>query len=147
MKYFTIEELTASPTAKRKGINNEPSLTETKNLFALVNNILDPLRKAYGKPIVVTSGFRCYLLNRAVGGATSSQHTKGQAADIRSVSDKKADNKRLFDLIIELKLPFDQLINEFDYDWVHVSYGPRNRRQVLNAVKERGKTVYKAHGR
>ena len=146
MKYFTIEELTASPTAKRKGINNQPSLTETKNLFALVNNVLDPLRNAYGKPIVVTSGFRCYLLNRAVGGAKSSQHTKGQAADIRSVSDKKADNKRLFDLIIELKLPFDQLINEYDYDWVHVSFGPLNRRQVLDAVRESGRTVYKPHG-
>lgn len=143
MKYFTIEELTASPTAKRKGINNEPSLTETRNLFALVNNILDPLREAYGKPIVVTSGYRCYLLNRAVGGATSSQHTKGQAADIRSMSDKREDNKKLFDLILSLKLPFDQLINEYNYDWVHVSFGPKNRRQVLRAVRNKfGRTEY-----
>lgn len=143
MKYFTIEELTASPTAKRKGIRNTPGLTETRNLFALVNNILDPLREAYGKPIVVTSGYRCYLLNRAVGGATSSQHTKGQAADIRTLSDKREDNKKLFDLILSLKLPFDQLINEYNYDWVHVSFGPKNRRQVLRAVRNKfGRTEY-----
>lgn len=146
MKHFTIEELTASPTAKRKGIRNTPGMTETKNLFALVNNILDPLREAYGKPIIVTSGYRCYLLNRAVGGATSSQHTKGQAADIRTLSDKREDNKQLFDLIRELKLPFDQLINEYNYDWVHVSFGPKHRRQVLDASRNKfGKTVYTSH--
>ena len=145
MKYFTISELTKSATAKRLGINNTPALTERNNLEQLVNKILDPLREAYGAPIIVTSGFRCYLLNRAVGGAASSQHTKGQAADIRSVSDKRDQNKRLFDLVVELKLPYDQLINEYDYDWVHVSFGPRNRRQALDAVKVNGKTVYKIH--
>ena len=73
MKYFTISELTKSATAKRLGINNTPALTERNNLEQLVNKILDPLREAYGAPIIVTSGFRCYLLNRAVGGAASSQ--------------------------------------------------------------------------
>ena len=142
MKHFTFQELTKSATAKRKGIDNSPSVQVRANLAALVENVLDPLREAYGKPIVVTSGYRCEKLNRAVGGAASSQHVKGQAADIRSVQDTPEENKKLYDLIVKLKLPFDQIINEYNYDWVHVSYGPRHRRQKLRAVKRNGKTSY-----
>lgn len=131
MKYFNYYELTASSTAKRKGIDNTPDATVRANLTALVANILDPLREAYGKPIVVSSGYRSPKLNRAVGGAAKSQHVTGQAADIHTLSDTPADNKKLFDLILKLKLPFDQLINEYNFNWVHVSYSPRNRRQVL----------------
>lgn len=131
MKYFTLNELTASSTAKRKGIDNTPDATVRANLTALVANILDPLREAYGKPIVVSSGYRSPKLNRAVGGAAKSQHVTGQAADVHTLSDTPADNKKLYDLILKLKLPFDQLINEYDFNWVHVSYSPRNRRQVL----------------
>jgi len=145
MKYFTINEMTKSATAQRKGIDNTPSAEVKRSLTALVDKILDPLREAYGKPIIVTSGYRCLKLNKAVGGAASSQHVKGEAADIRSVSDRPEDNKRLFDLIRELKLPFDQLINEYGYDWVHVSFGARHRRQVLDAVKKNGKTIYTIH--
>ena len=143
MKYFTIGELTKSATAKRKGIDNSPSRQVQKNLTALVEKVLDPLREAYGKPIIVTSGYRCEKLNRAVGGAASRQHVKGEAADIRSVQDTPAENEKLYDLIVKLGLPFDQLINEYGYDWVHVSYGPRNRRQRLKAVRMNGKTVYR----
>lgn len=132
MKYFTIEELTKSPTAKRKGIDNTPNAEVKKNLTALVDNILDPLREAWGAPIIVTSGYRCGKLNRAIGGAKASQHMKGQAADIRTVSDKPADNKKLFELIQKLKLPYDQLIDEYGYNWVHVSYSSRHRRQILH---------------
>lgn len=132
MKYFTIEELTKSPTAKRKGIDNTPNAEVKKNLTALVDNVLDPLREAWGAPIIVTSGYRCGKLNRAIGGAKASQHMKGQAADIRTVSDKPADNKKLFELIQKLKLPYDQLIDEFGYNWVHVSYSSRHRRQILH---------------
>ena len=131
MKYFTLNELTASTTAKRKGIDNTPDATVKANLTALVANILDPLREAYGKPIVVSSGYRSPKLNRAVGGAAKSQHVTGQAADIHTLSDTPADNKKLYDLILKLKLPFDQLINEYNFNWVHVSFSPRNRRQVL----------------
>jgi uncharacterized protein YcbK (DUF882 family) len=131
MKYFTLNELTASSTARRKGIDNTPDVTVRANLTALVANILDPLREAYGKPIVVSSGYRSPKLNRAVGGAAKSQHVTGQAADIHTLSDTPADNKKLYDLILKLKLPFDQLINEYDFNWVHVSFSPRNRRQVL----------------
>lgn len=131
MKYFNYYELTASSTAKRKGIDNTPDATVRANLTALVANILDPLREAYGKPIVVSSGYRSPKLNRAVGGAAKSQHVTGQAADIHTLSDTPADNKKLYDMILKLKLPFDQLINEYDFNWVHVSFSPRNRRQVL----------------
>ena len=132
MKYFTIQELTKSATASRKGINNTPDESVKRNLNLLVDNILDPLREAYGAPIIVTSGYRCGRLNKAVGGAAKSQHMYGQAADIRTVSDKPSDNKKLFDLIRELKLPYDQLIDEYNYNWVHVSYSSRNRRQILH---------------
>lgn len=132
MKYFTIPELTKSATASRRKIDNTPSATVIANLTALVDNILDPLREAWGAPIIVTSGYRCVRLNAAVGGVKTSQHTLGQAADIRTVSDKPADNKRLFDLIVKLGLPYDQLIDEYGYNWVHVSYSSRNRRQILH---------------
>lgn len=142
MKYFSIQELTKSQTAKRLGINNEPSKEVEASLTALVEKVLDPLREAYGHPIIVTSGYRCERLNKAVGGAGSSQHVKGEAADIRTVSDKPEENKRLFDLILSLNLPFDQLINEYGFNWVHVSFGARHRRQVLKAVKKNGRTSY-----
>lgn len=133
MKYFTMSELTSSPTARRKGIDNTPNAAQRAALTALVANILDPLREAYGKPIVVTSGFRCPRLNRAVGGVAKSQHMKGEAADIRTLSDRPSDNKKLFDLIIKLGLPFDQCIDEYGYNWIHVSYTSQgNRRQVLH---------------
>lgn len=132
MKYFTIEELTNSATAKRKGINNTPSSSIKSNLEALVNNVLDPLREAYGNPIIVTSGYRCAELNKAVNGAPKSQHVKGEAADIRTLSDRPQDNKKLFDLALKLNLPFDQLIDEYGFNWVHISFSKRhNRKQVL----------------
>jgi len=142
MKYFSIKELTKSATAARKGIKNDPSIQEVKSLTALIEKVLDPLREAYGKPIIVSSGYRCPKLNAAVGGSASSQHVKGEAADIRSVADTPEENKKLFDLIVKLGLPYDQLINEYNYDWVHVSFGPRHRRQRMKAVKSNGKTKY-----
>lgn len=129
-KFFTIQELTKSTTAQQKGIKNIPSKEQEQNLIALIENILDPLREAYGGPIIVTSGYRCPTLNKAIGGAKNSQHMAGQAADIRTVKDTRAENKKLFDLIQKLKLPFDQLIDEHNLDWVHVSYSNRNRREV-----------------
>ena len=131
MKWFTLKEFVKSNTAARLGINNNPSEDVKKNIELLVEKILDPLRESFGKPIIVTSGYRCKELNKAVGGAAKSQHMSGEAADIRTVEDSKSANKELFKLIIKLGLPFDQLINEHDYDWVHVSYGKRNRRMIL----------------
>lgn len=74
MKFFSIDELTKSTTAQQKGIKNVPSKEQEQNLIALIENVLDPLREAYGKPIIVTSGYRCPALNKAVGGASNSQH-------------------------------------------------------------------------
>jgi hypothetical protein len=132
MRYFTIAELTRSTTARRQGIDNTPPASAVKALTALVENVLDPLREAWGHPIIVSSGYRCPRLNKIVRGAASSQHILGQAADIHTVSDRPEDNKRLFDLIRKLNLPFDQLIDEYGYNWIHVSYGPRNRRNILH---------------
>ena len=142
MKYFTIKELTKSTTAIKRHIDNSPSKEVERSLTALVERILVPLREAYGKPIIVTSGYRCPKLNAIVGSTPSSQHVKGEAADIKSVQDTPEENKKLFDLIVKLGLPFDQLINEHNYDWVHVSFGARHRRQKLKAVRKNGKTTY-----
>lgn len=130
MKYFTIAELCRSNTADRLGIDNRCKEEHAANLMALVNNVLDPLREAYGKPITVNSGYRCEKLNKQVGGAKISDHMKGMAADITGGNPK--ENKRLFALIQELNLPFKQLIDESNFAWVHVSYDANNlKRQIL----------------
>lgn len=129
MRYFTINELTRSETARARGIDNRPDEAARRNLEALTEKVLDPLREAWGKPITVNSGYRSAALNKAVGGKATSQHLKGEAADI--TTGNKADNERLFKLILDMGLPFDQLIDEKGYSWLHVSYGPRNRRQIL----------------
>ena len=129
MKYFSIDELTKSATAKRLNINNTPDINVTHNLEALVDNILDPLREAWGQPIIVTSGYRCARLNKTVGGVSNSQHIKGQAADIRTVRDSREDNRKLYELAKKLDLPVDQCINEHNFDWIHVSYNKDYQRK------------------
>ncbi|MDD3038249.1 D-Ala-D-Ala carboxypeptidase family metallohydrolase [Bacteroides sp.] len=129
MKHFTIKELSHSDTAILKGIDNYPTAEAIINLTALVNNVLDPLRERYGKPIRVSSGYRSAILNRSVNGATSSQHRLGEAADITVGS--REENRKLFE-IIKNELTFDQLIDERNFSWVHVSFREgRNRKQVL----------------
>ncbi len=129
MKYFTINELTRSTTARLNGIDNTPSQQVINNLTALVDNVLDPLREAWGKPIHVNSGYRCQALNTAVGGVPASQHMLGEAADITAGS--REANRQLYSLMRQLKLPVDQAINEYDFRWIHVSYGPRHRRHYF----------------
>ena len=129
MKYFTIKELTNSSVAQTKRIDNKPNALQESALTALVENVLDPLRERFGKPIIVSSGFRCQDLNKAVGGAATSQHMKGEAADIYTGT--KEGNKELFD-IIRKELNFDQVIDEKDFSWIHVSYRKSgNRKQTL----------------
>ena len=144
MKYFTIEELCRSETADKYGIGNHPTKDIERNLIDLVNNVLDPLREAIGAPITVNSGYRSPILNMKVGGASTSQHTKGEAADITRGS--RAQNKNLFSWLKE-NCDFDQLIWEFGDasgpDWVHVSYRRgNNRKQVLKSKNAKGKTIY-----
>ena len=135
-KYFTLHELTASNTAKRYGYDNTPTEAIAKNLQELVTNVLDPLRLAWGHPIVVTSGYRCPKLNTRVGGAKNSQHLYGEAVDIRTVIDHPDDNMKLLKLLLELNLPFDKLISEYvdkegRPNWIHVSFSPQHRRMKL----------------
>lgn len=130
MKYFTIAELCRSNTADKFLIDNKCTKEQAANMMALVNNVLDPLREAYVKPIRVNSGFRCEKLNKKVGGSKTSDHLHGMAADITAGIPK--ENKRLFYLIQELGLPFKQLIDEKGFSWVHVSYDANNlKRQIL----------------
>ena len=124
--------MTASATARRMGIDNKPSERIVENLQQLVTHVLDPLRELWQQPIIVTSGYRCPRLNAAVGGAARSQHCLGQAADIRTVSDRREDNMALLSCLLQAKLPYDQLIAEYvdsqgRPDWIHVSYSPRHR--------------------
>lgn len=130
MKNFTIAELSASTTAVRLRIPNIPDSTHIDALTRLATHILDPLRDAWGAPIRVNSGYRSPSLNRAVGGSATSQHLRGEAADITAGSPRA--NRRLFALAISLQLPFDQLIDEKNYSWIHVSYSPRHRRNILH---------------
>jgi hypothetical protein len=129
MKYFTLDEMIKSETAEKKGIKNEPTDSEKENLRVLIENVLDPVRETYGKPIYVSSGYRCAALNKAVGGAATSDHMKGMAADIKTGT--RAGNKKVFNLI-KANCKFKQLIDEKNFSWVHVSYDPANlKNQVL----------------
>lgn len=129
MKYFSINELCNSNVAKAKKINNTPNEQEINALTVLVDNLLDPLREKFNRPIIINSGFRCKALNDAVKGKQTSQHLKGEAADITSGT--REGNKELF-RIIKDNFEFDQLIDEKDFSWVHVSLKDKyNRMQVL----------------
>ena len=129
MKYFTIAEMIKSDTAKAKGIDNTPTQEVIDNLTKLIEAVLDPLRQWYGKPIYVNSGYRCRALNEAVGGAKNTQHAIGMAVDIDTHNTE--ENKKLFDYIKD-NLEYDQLIDEKNLAWVHVSYNEgHNRKQVL----------------
>lgn len=135
--HFTLNEFTRSQTAVRRGIDNTPPLEAIEAMKALCMQVLEPIRVALG-PVSISSGYRSVTLNRAIGGAAGSQHTKGEAADI-SVSGM--DTEALYLAIKSSPIPFDQLIQEFG-QWVHISYSPSPRRQCLRAVKDSGKTVY-----
>lgn len=129
-KYFSIAELSRSDTAARFGIDNTPAPEAKRNLARLIRNLLDPLREAWGAPVRVHSGYRCPALNRAVGGAAESQHLAGEAADITAGNAEL--NRRLFELIAAGPYPFDQLIDEKNYSWLHISHSGQNRRQILH---------------
>jgi uncharacterized protein YcbK (DUF882 family) len=128
MKYFTIKELTRTSSKN----SNVPGSTEEQNLINLVDKVLDPLRTAYGKPIRVNSGYRSIKVNMDVGGEPTSQHLKGEAADITAGS--PAENRRLFEMLANGGYVFDQLIDEKKYSWVHVSLKRNgvNRKQILH---------------
>lgn len=141
-KHFTLEELCASATAKARGIENKPQVQQIIALVYLAVYVLEPLRIAMNEPIPISSGFRCERLNRAVGGVSNSQHTKGQAADLCIGGDIEK-GKRWFSWI-KTHLKFDQLIWEHSSNgtyWVHVSFVHpdfgRNRMQVIDNLLKR----------
>ena len=103
-KYFTIAEMVKSETADRCGIDNRLPKSLICNVNGLIDNVLDPLREAYGKPVTVTMGIVVRVLNKAVGGSKTSEHMKGMAADIVGTPNTKGGNKRLFNLIQELEI-------------------------------------------
>lgn len=142
-KNFTLSEFTRSATASRKGIDNTPSDKDIANLQHLVSKILQPMRNALG-PIRITSGYRSPALNRAIGGSTKSQHCKGQAADIQIYKGGVMNNSRMYDYVLTQGVEFDQMINEFDFSWIHISLKKEgNRKNVLEAYKDsEGDTAY-----
>jgi zinc D-Ala-D-Ala carboxypeptidase len=143
--HFTLEELTHSETAERKGLDNTPNETVIANLKVLCEQVLQPVREHYGKSVKVNSGYRSPEVNASVGGSKTSDHCKGQAADIEITGIANGD---LAKYIVE-NFKFTQVILEFytqgipDSGWVHVSYDPMDLKcQALTAVKKDGKTVY-----
>lgn len=124
---FTMEELTASATAKRLKIDNTPTVEVRDSLERLTKTILQPIRDKWGKPIIVTSGYRCSNLNKAVGGAKSSQHMYGEAADFKAAN--IAENGELYQLIKNMvdsgKIVIGQCIWEYgnskNPQWIHIS--------------------------
>ena len=143
---FSLSEMTKSETALRHGLPNDPEPEHLEALQALAENVLQPVRNYFGMGVKVNSAYRHPDVNRAVGGSTTSDHCKGMAADIEIPGIPNAELAEW----IQDNLEFRQLILEFytpgvpDSGWVHVSYNPAdNKKQVLTAMKENGKTVYK----
>ena len=125
MKYFRLEEMLRTST----GLPNIPTWEVVENLKALVENVLDPAREALGSPIHVNSGYRSPEVNKVIGGAKNSQHVLGEAADLTTGT--KEGNKLLFQALLKVTM-FDQLIDEKDFLWVHVSFRKgKNRLEVL----------------
>ena len=145
-KHISYKEATFSQTATRKDIDNIPSAEILERMKAVAENIFEPLRAHVGGPIKINSFYRSINLNVAIGGAKSSQHTRGEAMDIDDTFGHMS-NKNMFEFIKD-ELDFDQLIWEFGDDnnpaWIHVSYvsNENNRRRILKASKQQGKTVY-----
>ena len=139
--HVTLAEFENSPTATTHGINNKMSESQIASAKLLCENVFEPLRLYLNTPIKISSGFRCLQVNKMIGGAKSSQHTKGEAMDIKI-------GAKGFHFIKD-KLNFDQLIWEFGNDnepqLVHVSFSSRNRKQVLKATKQNGKTKYSSY--
>jgi hypothetical protein len=143
---LSLAEVIRSETAKRKGVSNMPTPEHIENFKKLAENIFQPIRKHFGKPIHISSGYRSDALNKAIGGSKTSQHCKGEAIDI-DMDGTAITNAQIFNYIKD-NLNFDQLIWEFgtasNPDWVHVSYNStgKQRKQILKALKVNGKTSY-----
>ena len=136
--HVTLAEFQASGLATLRNLNNEMNESQIASAKLLCENVFEPVRLYLNTPIQISSGFRSLQVNKMIGGAKTSQHTKGEAMDLQIGA--KGFN------FIKDKLDFDQLIWEFGNDenpqWVHVSFSSKNRKQVLKATKKNGKTIY-----
>lgn len=143
-KYISYKEATKSQTATRLGIDNKPTEDHLAAMKHVASEVFDKVRAHFGVPLGVSSFYRGPELNKAIGGSKTSQHMKGEAIDIDADMYGGVTNKEIFDYIKD-NLIFDQLIDEYDYSWIHVSLrrDGKNRGQVLRAYKENGKTKYK----
>lgn len=148
-EHLDLSELTRSDSAKRNGISNMPTAEHIENFKKLAENVFEPIRLHFGKPIRISSGYRSKELNAKIGGSSTSQHSTGEAVDI-DMDNTDISNKEVFDFI-KNNLIFDQLIWEFgndsNPDWVHVSYEStgKQRKQVLRAKKVNGVAKYSAY--
>ena len=143
-KNFVLSEITRSNTAKRLNISNEPTKEHLHNMQMLVRDLIQPMRSDVG-PVRISSGYRSKELNRAIGGSSKSQHCKGEALDLQFWFKGKMNNKVIYEWVLDSGLEFDQMINEFDFSWIHISLkGKGNRKQVLEAYyDEDGDTKYR----
>ena len=139
-KNFTLAELTFSQIATRHNIDNAPNKSQINNLILLANNILQPVRNHFQSVVIISSGYRCPQLNKLIGGASSSQHLNGEAADFEVI------NKTNYEVAeyIANNLTFDQLILEFyipgqpTSGWVHCSYKNSNNRKEVLTINKNG---------
>ena len=137
--HFTLQEMERSQTVIRHGTINKVDARQTKALMDLCMNVFEPLQSLVRKFTNIQLGLRNPIVNSLVGGSTTSQHIKGQAADINV---EGITSSELFDLIRNSSLPYDQVIDEFS-SWVHISYKPVQRRQAMLARKDgQNRTVY-----
>jgi hypothetical protein len=129
-KHISTAEATESATALRLGIKNVPNEVELEAMKYVAENLFEPIREWYDKPIKINSFFRCVALNKAVKGSLTSGHVLGNSIDISGGN--KVENKKIFDFIKTSGLDYDQVINEYDYTWIHISLKKTgNRKQVL----------------
>lgn len=153
-KNFSLNEFLKSNVATRRNISNEPTSEGITQMQILCQELLQPIRSGLG-PLRINSGWRSIELNKALGGAyrvvngkykATSQHCKGQAADLKYMdSEGCVDNQQIWDFVLDSGLEFDQMINEFDWTWIHISFNKgKNRNQLLEAYRgSDGKTKYK----
>jgi uncharacterized protein YcbK (DUF882 family) len=132
-KHITLQEATESATALRMGIKNVPNEVELEAMKFVAENLFEPIREWYDKPIKINSFYRCLALNKAVNGSKTSGHVLGNSIDISGGN--KIENKKIFDFIKTSGLFYDQIINEYDYTWIHISLKKIGNRQQILVIK------------